>query len=198
MSLVQHVQDYFLNQASSKYRDYACMFATNPKYFCRYDLPLRKRMTEHPLLNVVITHQMLYDGLANLPPTPPAVYDRLEARSQFKVIYMTQGHIRTSLPHWYKGFTDLLFLSYKFQTNTELYFPNSNLCAGLLALYLATRLLELRQGWLYNYFIVMDDDVELVEAGMSIPNVQQLKFEMDLQIWQPAVGAPQFGPYYST
>lgn len=193
-SLQQHVQEYFLNQATSRNREFACMFSTDPKYSCKYDLPLKERMKGHPLLNITITHEILYNGLANLPPTSPSAYNRLQARAQFRIVYMTQGQYRSSLPDWYSGFSDLLYVSYKVPQDGDFYFPRSNLCAGRLSLYLAARLLELRQGWLYNYFIVSDDDAELFQVSMPIG---LMLFEMNLMLWQPAVGAPVYHPVYN-
>lgn len=109
-------------------------------------------------------------------------------------MYMTQGQNRATLPEWYSHMSDLIFLSYKEQTGLDLYFPESNLCAGRLALYLAARIQELRQGWLYNYFIVLDDDAIL--AGGAKPSSLFL-FELNLMQWQPAVGAPVYYPAYN-
>ena len=52
-----------------------------------------------------------------------------------------------------------------------------------MALYLVGRQLEIAQGWLYNYFIFLHDDI-LVETG------DILNFLSDLRSWQPAVGLP--------
>jgi len=52
-------------------------------------------------------------------------------------------------------------------------------------LYLAGRLLELAQGWLYNYFIFLNDDIS-VDAG----NFKY--FCYSLKLWQPAIGLPSY------
>lgn len=64
-----------------------------------------------------------------------------------------------------------------------LFFPNSTYGLGRTALYLAARQLELSQGWLYDYFIFLDDDALIQSGSISA-------FEQHLHEWNPAVAAP--------
>jgi hypothetical protein len=57
-----------------------------------------------------------------------------------------------------------------------------------MALYLAARQLEISQGWLYDYFVFTDDDVEVDSGGYSL-------FEQFLDQWRPAVGGPSYRRY---
>lgn len=57
---------------------------------------------------------------------------------------------------------DFIFGSFK-EPNEEkdvIFFPKSNLGEGRNMLYLAMREQEMRQGWLYNYAVFLDDDIE--------------------------------------
>jgi hypothetical protein len=53
-----------------------------------------------------------------------------------------------------------------------------------MALYLAARQLEMSQGWLYDYFIFADDDLEILQGNFT-------SFESSLKVWQPSIGCPQ-------
>ena len=146
-------------------------------------------MAMHPLIAITITQKMLYEGLGKLPPTSPHKYERLANRSQFKVIYLVQGDLIENLGTFYHSLKPMIYLSYKQQKQGTLYFPNSYFSEGRLALYLATRQLELLQGWLYNYYLFMDDDVEYAsDCTMSCMD----NFVASLRHWQPAVAGPVY------
>lgn len=75
--LRKHVLDYFLNQATSKQKEFSCMFEQDETMGCNYDVPFETRFSGHPFLGATLTHDILFDGLAQLPPTPPSAYNRL-------------------------------------------------------------------------------------------------------------------------
>ena len=147
-------------------------------------------MAIHPLVAVTISQDILYKGLGRLPPTSPQEYERLANRSQFKVINLVQGDLIENLGSFYHSLEPLIFLSFKKQKQGTLFFPNSSLSEGRLALFLAARQLELMQGWLYNYYLFMDDDVEYTN-GCTVSCMNN--FITSLRHWRPAVAAPVYG-----
>lgn len=153
--------------------------------------PLPARMQGHPLSGVTITKTSLEQGLASLLPTSPIAFSALRTRREFRVLYLAQGdEHRASLPQWYlRNMKDLLYLSFR-NVTADFFFPDSNLCEGRMALYLAGRLLEIQQGWLYDYFVFLDDDVSTVTSDPLASFV----FELDLLQWEPAIGGPFFIP----
>jgi hypothetical protein len=155
------------------------------------NIPLNERMTNHPLANIIITREVLEQGLASLKPTPQNAYESLRQRQDFRVLYLSQGDgDRSNLPLWYlKNMKDLLYLSFR-DVEADLYYPRSNLCEGRMALYLAARMLESNQGWLYDYYIFLDDDA--IPNAVSSSTYTSFFFEMDLLQWEPAIAAPTF------
>ena len=128
---------------------------------------LNERLADISLHNVTITRQMVEDGIAALPPTPPKAYKKLEECCDFRVLYLIQGESRDTLP--YRGMKDMIFLNYKSNENkNDLYFPKSDFLYGRTAMYLAARLLEMSQGWLYDYFIFGDDDAEILHGTLEL------------------------------
>jgi len=124
----------------------------------------------HPRAQAIQTRETLQAGLAELPFTTPKQFLDLAWRSRggFRILYLVQGSRMKKLPAEYAALKmdgrDMLFTSYK-QPGAEqeadvIYFPKSNIGDGRNMLYLAAREQEQRQGWLYNYVVMMDDDVE--------------------------------------
>lgn len=145
------------------------------------------RLEGHPLSGITITRDILERGLASLPPTPPTAFAALRTRSRFSVLYLAQGSTpRQELPPWYSSIENLLYLSYR-EVAADFYFPHSNFGEGRMALYLAGRQLEIQQGWLFDYFVFMDDDVQ----GLSVDD-PHFNFEMDLLQWEPAIAGPGY------
>ena len=151
--------------------------------------PLAARMQGHPLEGLTLTKDSLAQGLAALPPTSPSTLTALRTRREFRVLYLAQGDDhRATLPRWYlRNMKDLLYLSFR-NVTADLFFPKSNLCEGRMALYLAGRLLEMQQGWLYDYFVFLDDDVAPTTPGP----LASFLFELDLLQWEPAIAGPFF------
>ena len=166
---------------------YACMTDnTPPRCGALPAAPAQARLQGHPLSGVTITRDLLEKGLAALPPTPPSVFAALRTRSSFNVLYLAQGSTpQQHLPPWYSGMKNFLYLSYR-NVSADLYFPSSNFGEGRMALYLAGRQLELQQGWLFDYYIFLDDDAKAVSAD------PHYIFEMDLLQWEPAVAGPSY------
>lgn len=54
---------------------------------------------------------------------------------------------------------------------------------------MAARLLEIEQGWLYNYFVFTDDDADFAKGDAQ-------SYESFLQQWQPAIGVPGYVSRY--
>ena len=53
---------------------------------------------------------------------------------------------------------------------------------------------EERQGWRYDYYVFMDDDVNLFVHGGLLEAQQSIRsFEVRLMQWQPALGVPFYG-----
>jgi hypothetical protein len=99
------------------------MFQTNND--CSRNEPLGKRIEQLEILRRTLTQDYLEYELANLPPTPPAVYRQLslhrETANNFKVLYLVQGDYYSKLPaHYKEQMTDLLFLSYKEQQSGKI------------------------------------------------------------------------------
>ena len=179
--LLLHVGVFFNYNAEDHY---VCMRTDT----CLYNQSLHARLNQNYMFNTTMTARILYHGLANLPPTPPKVYNLLKSRRVFKVLYLVQGANRDDLPSWYtEQLRDMIFLSFKNRVQGDLFFPNSMLSEGRLCLYLAARLLELQQGWLYNYYAVMDSDLALNKG--SIPVYENL-----LMSWAPALASPDYCP----
>jgi hypothetical protein len=87
------------------------MFQTNNN--CSRNEPLGKRIEQLEILTKTLTQDYLENELANLPPTPPAVYRQLPTANNFKVLYLVQGELYSKLPaHYKEQMADLLFLSY--------------------------------------------------------------------------------------
>lgn len=158
------------------------------------------RKTNHPWINLTITTDLLSKTLFYLPPTAPWAYTHLQNRNKqdFKVLYLIQGERRFTISPWYSFMKDVIFLSYKqphtaYYSDSELnlYYPNSSFSLGRAALYAAGRLLELRQGWLYDYMVFCDDDATLL-SDPSSPHT----FESELNHWRPALGGPNFSNNY--
>ena len=156
------------------------------------------RLVKIPLvtLNVVndvasaITPAMVEKGIAALPPTHPHAYKELEACCYFRVLYLVQGDNKKALPPGYSDMKDMIFLNYRSNEGTpfDLYFPGSSFLLGRMALYLAARQLEISQGWLYDYFIFVDDDVHFDIGNLT-------SFEDFLKQWRPAVAGPSYTYY---
>lgn len=185
--LKNHVQDYFFaEEQRSGYHSFSCMKSQS----CSYRASLSDRMSDFWALKETFTHDILVDALVSLPPTSPAIYKFLENRTEFKILYLVQGDYKNNLPSWYSELEDFLYLSYKVNYDDSLYYPSSNLCHGRMALYLTGRLLEIRQGWLYNYFVFMDDDAIKVQGSLH-------NWETQLSMWLPAVASPVYDRSYS-
>jgi hypothetical protein len=152
-----------------------------------FPVPANLRLRGHPLRDITITRDILERGLASLPPTPPNALAALRKRSRFSILYLAQGSTpRQALPPWYSTIENLLYLSYR-DVDADFYFPRSNFGEGRMALYLAGRQLELQQGWLFDYFVFMDDDVQALSGDDP-----HFTFEMDLLQWEPAVAGPGY------
>ena len=147
-------------------------------------------MAIHPLVAITITQEMLHEGLGKLPPTSLQEYERLANRSEFKVINLVQGDLIENLGTFYHSLKPMIFLSFKKEKQGTLFFPNSTLSEGRLALFLAARQLELLQGWLYDYYLFMDDDV-VYTNGCNVSCIDN--FFTSLREWRPAVAAPVYG-----
>ena len=156
------------------------------------DKTLDERLEGNELVDVVITRATLDYGLATLPPTPPSALSALKRRKEFRVLYLAQGdgnkNAHDILYHTLQDDgRDLLYLTFREGVEADLTFPHSNLCEGRMALYLAARLLEVHQGWLYDFMVFMDDDVVA-----KVPPNHVAFFEMDLLQWEPAIGGPLY------
>ena len=189
-ALQSHAIEYFASQREhASERLYSCMFSETSK--CNYHMPMVDRMKGHPLLDTVITQDILYAQLAALPPTAPDVYDRLRHRKQFKVLYLAQGSIgRSKCSDFLKAMSDLMYLTFKEESREDgdFYFPKSIFAHGRLALNLAGRILEQRQGWVYDYFVFMDNDATPNKDPVVFLNI----FEWNLFSWRPAIGHVDF------
>jgi hypothetical protein len=72
---------------------------------------------------------------------------------------------------------DSVFLSYSQKIANCVYFPKSTYGYGRMALYVTGRLMEVAQGWLYDYYIFTDDDPVLTVGSLA-------NFESDLRLWR--------------
>jgi len=157
----------------------ACM--SNCKSF---DVPFEQRFAGHPLLGVTISHDLLRDSLTELPFTKAHDFKRLQQQS-FRVLYLVQGDGGAPSPMFADHATsDRIELVYRHKGPRQaLYYPTSQLTHGRLALYLAGRQQELRQGWLYSYFVEIDDDITFSLGSPA-------SFHELLSQWEPAIGVP--------
>lgn len=155
-------------------------------------MSLEQRMQGHPLLGQKLNDSVLFNSLLSLHPTHPRYLSELaEEGHAFRVIYMTQGERRGDLPAWYREqMQDLLVLVYKdappLHDRTTFFYPSSAFGTGRLMLYVAARLLEQAQGWAYDYFLFLDDDLGLGSGSVA-------SFEAQLKSWLPAVAGPKNG-----
>ena len=157
---------------------------------------LETRMQGHPFLGQTLNASIVYSTLLALQPTHPLLYSATQPQGPFRVLYMSQGPKRGDIPSWYSQMADFIFLSYHEPPQgpdryTSLFFPHSTFELGRSALYVSARLLELQQGWLYSYFVFLDDDVGLRTGSVAA-------FESELQLWQPAVAGPLFPGHTSS
>eukprot|EP01038_Epipyxis_sp_PR26KG_P012218 gene12218-16368_t len=119
---------------------------------CSYDMPLASRIDKMAIFQLVITVNFVESMFMTLPTTPPSVFEKLSNRKEFRVLYLVQGDYRSNLP------------------------------IGRMALYIAGRLLELHQGWIYNYFVFLDDDPQFEYGNIT-------DYELSIKTsWQPAIG----------
>jgi len=153
---------------------------------------LETRMQGHPFIGLTLNVSLIYSTLLSLEPTHPRLFTVVSNEDKVSVVYMCQGPKRSDVPDWYSQMTDLIFLSYheKDERYSSLFFPHSTFEQGRLSLYVTARILELQQGWLYNFFVFLDDDVGLRRGTLAA-------FEADLKIWQPAVAGPLFPTHTS-
>lgn len=183
-----HISNYFNSIASPENRHIKHHFLNSN---CdRDNSSIVDRLSMIPLSGVkVITQQVVEEGLAALPPTHPHAYKELESCCHFRVLYLVQGDNRANLPSIYSEMKDMIFLNYRFNDiGPSLYYPGSSFAFGRTALYLAARQLEISQGWLYDYFMFLDDDVQVSQGNFIV-------FEQFLQQWRPAVGGPSYRKY---
>ena len=87
--------------------------------------------------------------------------------------------------------TSTIYAQYYNHTQFNIYYPNSTFSQGRTALYAAGRLLELQQGWLYDYMIFLDDDITL-HSDYNSPKA----FISDLMQWRPALAGPSLHSKY--
>lgn len=64
-----------------------------------------------------------------------------------------------------------------------LFFPDSIFGYGRMALYAIARMIEFQQGWLYDYFVFIDDDADWGKGNLTA-------FEEQLKEYEPAIGSP--------
>jgi len=87
------------------------------------------------------------------------------------VLYLVQGARASSLPPEYEVFSrpgtgrHFMFSAFKEDTAKSTFFPRSNIGEARNMLYLMAREQEARQGWLYNYIVMLDDDIEFEVNG---------------------------------
>ena len=120
----------------------------------------------HPRFSGRQTPTALDDGLAALPFTTPTQFTSLSRRAEFRIAYCAQGKNGSALPPEYEllrrpgSGRHFFFSAFKADSPDDVYFPRSNIGEGRNMLYLAVREQEMRQGWLYNYVVILDDDLE--------------------------------------
>ena len=146
----------------------------------------------HPRTLRTQSRALLEQGIKSLPFTTPSQYDELARREQWRVLYLAHGQSVGRLPREYGPLAAsvdyprraLLFLAFDKnetrarscrrgrtsivcdkQRRTVIHFPNSTVNEGRNMLYLAAREQEVRQGWLYNYIVMLDEDLEFEVAG---------------------------------
>eukprot|EP01038_Epipyxis_sp_PR26KG_P016710 gene16710-22860_t len=163
-----------------------CMFDSSRP--CMYDMSLDLRVERMAIFQLVITADFVESMFMTLPTTPPSVFEKLSSRKEFKVLYLVQGDYRSNLPVEFQQMKDMLFLSYKASQKGDLFFPNSKFAIRRMALYIAGRLLELHQGWVYDYFVFLDDDPKFEHGNIT-------DYELSLETWQPAIGSPAYFNY---
>ena len=144
--------------------------------------------------------QSQYDlemGLAALPYTTSFQFDQLAEREEFRILYLVQGMSASLMPAEYSVFLrrperHLLFLSFHQDAievaaplcpkgnrvcrrlrGRTVHFPGASVGDGRNMLYLLARELEIHQGWLFNYFVFLDDDEEF---ALRPHNASMLRF----------------------
>jgi hypothetical protein len=168
-------------------RLYHCMFADDASganaavlSSCSYNQTMEGRGIYANVwtYRTTITQKTAAESTFILPVTAPDVYDVLQRRKLFKVIYLQMGKSPDDLsPFFSETSHDSVFLSYKVKCNKCIFYPSSSYGDGRMALYLTGRLIEVVQGWLYDYFIFTDDDPVRTSGTLT-------QFELDLNKWR--------------
>jgi len=120
----------------------------------------------HPRFAAKETRRSLEEAIAALPYTQPAQFRELARRSEFRILYLVQGASSAKLPAHYEIFNlpgsgrHFMFSAFARDDADSVYFPKSNIGEARNMLYLMAREQEIRQGWMYNYVVMLDDDVE--------------------------------------
>ena len=192
-----HIEEVHRTEVCNHYAPFTCMHKLHHTHSpigissCSYKLNFTERLKGKGVdwTTETITKEIMYRKFLEMPPTSVATFRALEKRCEFKVIYLLQGDYKSNIKSKVSAFSDMLYLSYKEKVDGDLYFPNSDFAEGRMALYLAARQLELSQGWLYNYFIFLDDDAEFVSGSFEI-------FEDFLLKWQPATAGTEMDKSY--
>jgi len=122
-------------------------------------LNIQDRISLMWMSNETITYEKLAYELLNLPPTSSASFQSLLRSCHFNVLYLITYKTRSDIFSHLLNLGDTIFLSYFQKTGGDLFFPNAEFAHCRMALYLAARLLEINQGWMYNYYVFLDDDV---------------------------------------
>ena len=107
-TLIERISSYFHGDGSFPMH-FSCMKTGQ----CSYSSPLAERLRNLEIMNTTLTIDLLADLLLTLPPTSPRVYKELAARTEFKVLYLTQGDYFSKLESCLHQFEDMIFLSYK-------------------------------------------------------------------------------------
>lgn len=123
---------------------------------------LRTDTAGHPRFTLHQTKHSLERGIARLRFTQPKHFQELSLRSEFRVLYLVQGAGAASLPAEYEVLSQpgsvrhFMFSAFKHDAPNVTFYPRSNIGEARNMLYLMAREQENRQGWLYNYVIMLD------------------------------------------
>lgn len=183
--LMKNIRSFFNSQSCRHYPLYSCMLAPDSPG-CHTNASFNARISKVNIFRETLNLDMVEQLINKLPPTPPVIYERLAQREEFRILYLVQGDRKRKLDAVFRQIQhDLIYLSFyehipgtsnlhhisfmsllltDHLTNVagNLFFPFSTPAMGKMALFLAARQLELAQGWLYNYYVFIDDDADWI------------------------------------
>lgn len=115
VQVTAHVQEVHSLFHCDNFAPFQCMMPGSTDH-CNYNESIVSRLKKVSLMQETLTTDMLYAKLLTLPPTPVALFEALERRCEFKVLYLIQGDDLASVDlSLMAQIPEHIFLNYKKQ-----------------------------------------------------------------------------------